>query len=129
VKISHIKQEILVRTNCLFSLIRHGDHKKRRVQQFFYCQVCIRCSGNVFTEPLRSNDSRIHSTVTLRVVIGDEKGSLKSKTVKYGIKSQGTRTRERLRWQEPAAYTRERPDLSSERGPQMGLDTKDLLTD
>jgi hypothetical protein len=39
------------------------------------------------------------STVTLRVVGVDEKGRLKSETVKYGIKSQGTRTRERLRWQ------------------------------
>jgi lipopolysaccharide export system protein LptA len=32
------------------------------------------------------------STVTLRVVGGDEKGSLKSETVKYGRKSQGTTT-------------------------------------
>jgi hypothetical protein len=32
------------------------------------------------------------STVTLRVVGGDEKGSLKSETVNYGQKSQGTRT-------------------------------------
>jgi hypothetical protein len=38
------------------------------------------------------------STVILRVVGGDEKGSLKCETVKYGLKSQGTRTRERLRW-------------------------------
>jgi hypothetical protein len=44
------------------------------------------------------------STVTLRVVGGDEKGSLKCETVKYGLKSQGTRTRERLRWQEPATW-------------------------
>jgi hypothetical protein len=29
---------------------------------------------------------------------GDEKGSLKSETVKYGHESQGTRTEERLRW-------------------------------
>jgi hypothetical protein len=29
------------------------------------------------------------STVTLRVVGGDEKGSLKSETVKYGLKPQG----------------------------------------
>jgi hypothetical protein len=35
------------------------------------------------------------STVTLRVVGGDEKGSLKSETIKYGRKSQGTRTREK----------------------------------
>jgi hypothetical protein len=34
------------------------------------------------------------STVTLRVVGGDEKGSLKSETVKYGRESQGARTRE-----------------------------------
>jgi hypothetical protein len=33
------------------------------------------------------------STVTLRVVGGDEKGSLKSETVKYGHEFYGTRTR------------------------------------
>jgi hypothetical protein len=49
------------------------------------------------------------STVTLRVVGGDEMGSLKSETAKYGRESQGTRTRERLRWQGPAAYTKNRP--------------------
>jgi hypothetical protein len=37
------------------------------------------------------------STVTLRVVGGDEKGSLKSKTLKYARESQGTRTKVRLR--------------------------------
>jgi hypothetical protein len=50
------------------------------------------------------------STVTLRVVRGDEKGSLKSETVKYG-----TQIQERLRWQEPEAYIKDRPVLSSER--------------
>jgi hypothetical protein len=34
------------------------------------------------------------STVTLRVVGGDEKGSLRSETVKYGSECQGARTRE-----------------------------------
>jgi hypothetical protein len=34
------------------------------------------------------------STVTLRVVRGDEKGSLKFETVKYGHESHTTRTRE-----------------------------------
>jgi hypothetical protein len=58
------------------------------------------------------------STVTLRVVGGDEKGSLKSETVKYG-------TRERLRWQGPAAYTNDRPVLSSERAPH---ENKTLLS-
>jgi hypothetical protein len=55
------------------------------------------------------------STVTLRVVGGNEKGSLKTERVKYGRESQGTRTQERLRW--PAAYTKDRPVLSSERVP------------
>jgi hypothetical protein len=57
------------------------------------------------------------STVNLRVVAGDEKGSLKSETVKYGRESQGTRTRERLRWLGPVAYTKDRFVLSSERAP------------
>jgi hypothetical protein len=49
---------------------------------------------------------------------GDGKGSLKSETVKYGREPQGTRTRERLRWQGPAAYTKDRPVLLSERAPR-----------
>jgi hypothetical protein len=40
------------------------------------------------------------STVTLRVVRDDKKGSLESETVKYGRESQGTRARERLRQQQ-----------------------------
>jgi hypothetical protein len=69
-----------------------------------------------------SGDTRVEagsntSTMTLRVVGGDEKGSLKSDTVKYGREYQGTPTRGRLRWQGPAAYTKERPILSSERAP------------
>jgi hypothetical protein len=55
------------------------------------------------------------STVTLRVVGGDERGSLKSETVKYGRKSQGARTRERLRWQGPAAHKKTDPS-SRQRG-------------
>jgi hypothetical protein len=57
------------------------------------------------------------STVTLRVVGGDEKGSLKSETLKYGREYQGTETRETLHWQGPATYTKDRPVLSSERAP------------
>jgi hypothetical protein len=55
------------------------------------------------------------STVTLRVVGGDENGSLKTETVKYGREIQGTRTRERLRWRGPAAYTNTDP-FSRQRG-------------
>jgi hypothetical protein len=41
--------------------------------------------------------------------------SLKSETVKYGREYQGTRTRERLRWEDPAAYTKTDPS-SRQRG-------------
>jgi hypothetical protein len=37
-------------------LIWHGPHRKHRVQQFFWCRVCIRCRGNMFAESLPSND-------------------------------------------------------------------------
>jgi hypothetical protein len=57
------------------------------------------------------------STVTLWVVEGDEKGSLKFETIKYGHEYQGTRTRERLRWQGPVACIKDRPVLSSDRAP------------
>jgi hypothetical protein len=75
------------------------------------------------------------STVILRVVGGDEMGSLKSETVKYGRESQGTRTRERLPWQGPATYTKDRLVLSSERAPHKNKTVtararhQDLLTD
>jgi hypothetical protein len=53
----------------------------------------------------------------IRFVGGDEKRSVESETIKYGLEFQVTRTWERLRWQGPAAYTKDRPVLSSERGP------------
>jgi hypothetical protein len=51
-------QQVLRRTNRLLSSIRHRPHWKRHVQQFFYC-ISIRYRGNVFTEPLPSNDKGI----------------------------------------------------------------------
>jgi hypothetical protein len=56
--------------------------------------------------------------VTLGVVGGDERGSLKSETVKYGHESQGTRTRERLHWRGPAAYTKDTRPLVTEGPPE-----------
>jgi hypothetical protein len=50
----------------------------------------------------------------IRVVVSS---SIKRETVKYGLKSQGARTKERLRWQGPEAYIKVRPVLSSERAP------------
>jgi hypothetical protein len=54
------KQDVLGRTNWLLSLIRHGPHRKRRVQKFLYCSVYSSCRGNIFTEPLPSNDRGLH---------------------------------------------------------------------
>jgi hypothetical protein len=68
--------------------------------------------------PVPWNFKRAQSGVQRRrVVRGDEMESLKSETVKYSLEFQGTRTRERLRWQGPAAYAEDRPILSSERAP------------
>jgi hypothetical protein len=63
------------------------------------------------------------STVTLRVVGGDEKGSLESEKVKYDHESHGTRTREWLRWRSPAAIVNDRPVLSLERVPHFNKPT------
>jgi hypothetical protein len=38
----------------IYYLMQHGPHGKHRVQHFFYCCVCIRYCGNVFTELLLS---------------------------------------------------------------------------
>jgi hypothetical protein len=59
------------------------------------------------------------STEALRVVGGDEKGSLESEVVIYGGESHGTRTRKWLRWRRPAAIVNDRPVLSSERAPNI----------
>jgi hypothetical protein len=40
--------------------IWHGPHRELRVEQLFHCCVCVRCRGNVFTEPLPGNDKGIH---------------------------------------------------------------------
>jgi hypothetical protein len=38
---------------------RRKQHRNWCVQKFFYCCLCIRCHGNVFSKPLPSNDMRI----------------------------------------------------------------------
>jgi hypothetical protein len=59
------------------------------------------------------------SIVTLRVVGGYEKGSLKSEIVNYGHESHGSRTRKCLHWQGPGAIVNDRPVLSSEIAPHI----------
>jgi hypothetical protein len=58
-----------------------------------------------------SNTSR----VTLRVVGGDEKGSLESETVKYGHESHEIRTRKGLRWRGPGANVNDPSSRQRER--------------
>jgi hypothetical protein len=64
------QQLVLGRNNRLLSLIWHGPHWTQRVQQFFYCCVCIRYRGNVFTEPLPSNDRGILQSRCLATIRG-----------------------------------------------------------
>jgi hypothetical protein len=59
------------------------------------------------------------STVTMRVVGGDEKGSLESETVNYGHESHGSRIRKCLHWHGSGAIVNDRPVLSSERAPHI----------
>jgi hypothetical protein len=54
-----------------------GDHRRCRANKNMECRV---------------EEGSNTSTVTIRVVGGDEKGSLESQTVKYGLESHGTRT-------------------------------------
>jgi hypothetical protein len=67
------------------------------------------------------------------VVGGDEKESLESETVINGHKSHGTRTREILRWQRPAAHTKDRPrplvreGASQEQDRNCHTSNKDLV--
>jgi hypothetical protein len=63
------------------------------------------------------------STVTLRVVEGDEKGSLESEAVNYGHESHGSRNRKCLHWQGPGTIVNDRPVLSLERAPHINKPT------
>jgi hypothetical protein len=65
------------------------------IDEMFSMWSVLRCYKQV--TKLVESETRVEvglntCIVTLRVVGGDEKGSLKSETVKYGRKSQGTRT-------------------------------------
>jgi hypothetical protein len=56
------------------------------------CRGVIKSRKNENENYTRVEAGSNSSIVTLRVVGGDEKGSLKSETVKYGRESQGTKT-------------------------------------
>jgi hypothetical protein len=104
-----MQQTFLRKSIRLFKIGVYSCQKKAEISSLFLFN-----SENLDTHVEAGSNT---STVTLRVVGGDEMGSLKSKTVKYGREYQGTRTRERLHWEDPAAYSKDRPVLSSERAP------------
>jgi hypothetical protein len=76
---------------------------KREKPYFLHgpCKVVINKISGEKTDSHCVEAASNTSTVTLRVVGGDKKGSLKYETVKYGYESKGTRTQERLRWRVP----------------------------
>jgi hypothetical protein len=57
------------------------------------------------------------STVTLRFVGGDKKGSLKYETVKYGLKLQRDSDQRKTALARASSTYKDRPDHSSERTP------------
>jgi hypothetical protein len=93
----------------------HEIKKNLWTFRFLYCRCSIKGKSVVLSVCVEAGSNT--STVTLRVGGGDEKGSLKFETVNFGHEVQWTRTQERLRWRGPAAYTKDRPVLSSERAP------------
>jgi hypothetical protein len=87
-------------------------------------------NDKLYKRPCRSEWSQSHveagsntSTVALQIVGVDEKGSLKSETVKYDHESYRARTRKRLAWRGPAAIVNDRPFFSSERSPHSNKPT------
>jgi hypothetical protein len=63
------------------------------IDAFFTIKVSYNQFITAHNEKIRVEAGSNTSIMTLRVVGGDEKGSLESETVKYGHGSYGTRTR------------------------------------
>jgi hypothetical protein len=78
---------------------------------FCWWSVPILCKKKwrLFENPCGGGVEYLHRDLTSRR--RRRKGSLESETVKYGLKSQGTRTREWLRWRWPVATVNDRPVL------------------
>jgi hypothetical protein len=63
-RVNKLHKQVLEEVIACFPLI-HRPHRNRRVQQFIYCCVSIRCCDNGFTEPLPSNEWRDTHTGSL----------------------------------------------------------------
>jgi hypothetical protein len=87
----------------LAAMERCGKHISVAVNQYVTVEEAVFSEGaapSLYNEDLMQLEEKSRvgtrsntSTVTLRVVGGDGKGSLESETVKYGHESHGTRTR------------------------------------
>jgi hypothetical protein len=85
----HVPKQILFKQRPLLGNARKQQYNngvtqpvsKQRMGKHAYNNMGVKAGSNT-------------STVVLQVVLGDEKGSLSSETVKYGREYHGTRTRE-----------------------------------
>jgi hypothetical protein len=89
----------------------------KRTEELFGLVTSIPAAWQCSTNPCWGGVEYLHRDPASRR--RQRKESLKSETVKYGRESQGTRTREGLRWLGPAAIVNDRPILSSERAPHI----------
>jgi hypothetical protein len=61
-----------------FPLTGHGPHRKRSVQLCFSCFLRTDCRGNVFTEPLPSNDRAERNRGTLSLIKKNKRKLMRS---------------------------------------------------
>jgi hypothetical protein len=88
------------------SSIIHGPHRKRHIQKFFYCCVCICCHGNSFTETLPSDRDIVQQPnhcLAIRYTGEICSAGLGTKSKNIVIGPDGVRNQERRCSQGPAA--------------------------
>jgi hypothetical protein len=101
-------------SSCQSSKIGNGSFPESRNVSMSHCLWLLPFTGNYMSELITLIILTSSARQRCGYIGGDEKGSLKSETVKYSYLSQGAWTRERLSWRRAAAYIKHRPDLSSE---------------
>jgi hypothetical protein len=102
-----------------FPLIRHAPHRKRLVQQLFYCCVCIRCHRNVFTDPLpnmvRGYTDTEHGDLISLLFFQNREGRLQTFGLAYSCSNMSAAVA--YQWSSPlcfGCYTSVRPECPSE---------------
>jgi hypothetical protein len=86
------------------------------IHEFLNCQLWLfKEFGKIGSDISCVEAGSNTSTVALRVIEGDKKGSLESERVKCGHECYGTRTWKRLHWRGPAAIVNDTPVFSSKK--------------